>query len=147
LRHLFLALLVACAAPPPSEPVAPADAAPHIVAEEVAIVVEPQPQDAAPNDTPQPSDAPPPPPSDEAPPLPPPAPGSVPDGGPCLDAANCASGICEGQGCDEALPGICAPRMRPCTRDLRAFCGCDGLTFRSSSSCVGRRYAAAGPCG
>jgi len=68
------------------------------------------------------------------------------DGEPCLDASECASGICEGEGCDAATPGRCAPASRACTRDLRAYCGCDGTTFRTSGSCPGRRFASRGEC-
>lgn len=68
------------------------------------------------------------------------------DGEPCLTAAECGSGICEGEGCGPDTPGTCAPRNRACTRDLRAYCGCDGVTFRTSGSCPGRRFAARGEC-
>ncbi|MEZ4366156.1 MAG: hypothetical protein R2939_07690 [Kofleriaceae bacterium] len=68
------------------------------------------------------------------------------DGAACLAAADCASGVCEGLGCDASAPGVCAPAQRACTRDLRAYCGCDGQTFRTSGSCPGRRYARAGAC-
>lgn len=68
------------------------------------------------------------------------------DGASCLDAGECASGVCEGQGCGPDAPGVCAPKARACTRDLRSYCGCDGQTFRGSGSCPGRRYAAKGNC-
>jgi len=68
------------------------------------------------------------------------------DGAACLQASDCASGTCEGVGCGASAPGTCAPRARPCTRDLRAYCGCDGATFRTSGSCPGQRYAHAGAC-
>ncbi len=64
----------------------------------------------------------------------------------CLAGSECASGICEGQGCDAQAPGTCAPAKRMCTRDLRAYCGCDAKTFQGSGSCPGRRYSAPGPC-
>ena len=51
------------------------------------------------------------------------------DGAPCLAATDCASGVCEGQGCETNQPGACAPKMRGCTRDLREYCGCDGITY------------------
>jgi len=68
------------------------------------------------------------------------------DGATCHAAADCQSGICEGEGCGDGTPGTCKSRKRPCTADLRPFCGCDGVTFRGSSSCPGRRYAARGDC-
>lgn len=68
------------------------------------------------------------------------------DGDACLTASDCASGVCEGMGCGEDMPGTCATKMRPCTKDLRAYCGCDGETFRGSGSCPGQRYSKKGPC-
>jgi hypothetical protein len=68
------------------------------------------------------------------------------DGSACLKNDDCASGVCEGQGCDDAHPGVCAAKTRACTRDLRQYCGCDGKTFATSGSCPGRRYAAKGAC-
>jgi hypothetical protein len=68
------------------------------------------------------------------------------DGGSCLSGEDCVSGICEGLGCGEDAPGVCQPRQRPCTRDLRPYCGCDGQTFRTSGSCPGKRYASRDVC-
>ncbi len=68
------------------------------------------------------------------------------DGAACLADGDCASGVCEGQGCGPDEPGVCAPKSRACTKDLRPYCGCDGQTFRTSGSCPGRRYAAKGEC-
>jgi hypothetical protein len=68
------------------------------------------------------------------------------DGEPCLEHAECASGVCEGQGCGVDEPGVCAPAQRACTRDLRPYCGCDGQTFRTSGSCPGQRYEFRGEC-
>ena len=65
---------------------------------------------------------------------------------PCLAASDCASGVCEGQGCGDDQPGTCQPAARACTKDLRTYCGCDGQTFRGSGSCPGQRNAAAGEC-
>ncbi|MCB9663974.1 MAG: hypothetical protein H6732_07660 [Alphaproteobacteria bacterium] len=70
-----------------------------------------------------------------------------PDGAPCVRAADCRSGICEGQGCSASSPGTCQPRERMCTMDVRPYCGCDGRTFTATSgSCPGRRFRSAGPC-
>ena len=84
-------------------------------------------------------------------PIPPgPGPGSgyqsgAPLGGACDDGSDCASGLCEGQGCG-AAGGHCADPARVCTADVVAYCGCDGVTFDGSSSCPGRRYASTGAC-
>jgi hypothetical protein len=74
------------------------------------------------------------------------APGPLPAGAPCLLASECESGICEGEGCGPDAPGVCAAKSRACTRDLRSYCGCDGVTFRGSGSCPGKRFAARGAC-
>jgi hypothetical protein len=37
------------------------------------------------------------------------------EGEACLLHEDCASGLCEGQGCDDAHPGVCVPQARPCT--------------------------------
>ena len=71
--------------------------------------------------------------------------GTVADGGACAAAADCASGVCEGKGCDGQGP-VCVPARRMCTKDLRPYCGCDGRTFRTSGSCPGRPYAQRGAC-
>ena len=68
------------------------------------------------------------------------------DGASCLEASECASGTCEGQGCGDDQPGTCAPKARGCTRDLRPYCGCDGQTFRTSGSCPGKRFSARAAC-
>lgn len=67
------------------------------------------------------------------------------DGTACTLDDDCASGVCEGLGCEEGQ-GVCAPATRGCTKDLRQYCGCDGITFQSSGSCPGQRYAATGAC-
>lgn len=67
------------------------------------------------------------------------------DGDACTTADQCASGVCEGEGCGDAN-GVCAPRNRACTKDLRAYCGCDGQTFRTSGSCPGQRFSHRGEC-
>jgi hypothetical protein len=72
-----------------------------------------------------------------------PAPGAV--GASCSSANDCQTGICEGEGCGEDK-GVCMARNRPCTRDRRAYCGCDGRTFQASGSCPGQRFASRGAC-
>ncbi len=66
-------------------------------------------------------------------------------GAACLEHSDCENGVCEGLGCGPDMPGACAAQ-RPCTRDLRAFCGCDGVTFFTSSSCPRQRYQSTGAC-
>ncbi|MGE0545749.1 MAG: hypothetical protein AB7O24_28420 [Kofleriaceae bacterium] len=68
------------------------------------------------------------------------------DGAACMVGTECASGVCEGEGCGEAQPGKCMPADRACTKDLREYCGCDGKTFRSSGSCPGQRFRARADC-
>ncbi len=63
----------------------------------------------------------------------------------CHTDADCATGICEGQGCGET-PGRCAPRDRVCTKDLATYCGCDGQTFQASGSCPSARFQNKGQC-
>lgn len=67
-------------------------------------------------------------------------------GAACWEASQCESGVCEGPGCLEDSPGVCAPEQRPCTRDLRPYCGCDGVTFFTSSTCPRQRFEAKGAC-
>jgi len=66
-------------------------------------------------------------------------------GASCSLDADCASGTCEGPGCGEG-EGVCAPDTRGCTKDLRTYCGCDGVEFKASGSCPGARYATSGSC-
>jgi hypothetical protein len=64
----------------------------------------------------------------------------------CRSSSDCPEGaVCEGEGCGDDAPGTCTG-LRACTRDLRQYCGCDGVTFLSSGSCPGRRFAHRGPC-
>lgn len=74
------------------------------------------------------------------------APSGLAPGAACLASTDCASGICEGEGCDEASPGVCAPADRMCTMDVKPYCGCDGVTFQSSGSCPGARFEYEGAC-
>ncbi len=68
------------------------------------------------------------------------------DGAACLTGDQCASGVCEGQGCTDDLPGICISAERVCTMDVADYCGCDGRTFQASGSCPGRRFDKRGAC-
>jgi hypothetical protein len=81
----------------------------------------------------------------DPPPPPPPAPAKLAAGAACDAADQCDSGTCEGEGCG-AGQGVCAAADRACTRDLVAYCGCDGQTFRSSGSCPGQRFASRAAC-
>ncbi|MBK7074039.1 MAG: hypothetical protein IPH44_17225 [Myxococcales bacterium] len=74
------------------------------------------------------------------------APAGKPDGDACVAASDCASGVCEGQGCGDDAPGVCASTQRACTMDAARYCGCDGQTFTASGSCPGQRFAQRGPC-
>lgn len=74
----------------------------------------------------------------------PPAATAKADGESCFAGTDCASGVCEGTGCD--APGVCQPAARPCTRDLVTFCACDGTTIQGSGSCPGQRVAHRGAC-
>ncbi len=74
-----------------------------------------------------------------------PAPALSPDGAACRVDGDCQSGVCEGQGCGDNK-GKCMSKRRPCTMDLRAYCGCDGKTFRGSGTCPSRRFAYRGEC-
>ncbi|HEX7704623.1 MAG TPA: hypothetical protein VF403_27975 [Kofleriaceae bacterium] len=69
-----------------------------------------------------------------------------PDGDSCLGSAECASGVCEGMGCDDQHPGTCARAQRICTRDARPYCGCDGKQFTASGTCPRQRFASRGAC-
>jgi hypothetical protein len=84
--------------------------------------------------------------ADTPPPPPPPPQEPKADGAQCYVATECASGVCEGLGCGGDTPGTCAPAKRGCTKDRRAYCGCDGITFYGSGSCPGKRYAAKAAC-
>jgi len=58
----------------------------------------------------------------------------------CTDGSSCSGP----EGC--GIPWTCQS-PRPCTDDLAPFCGCDGVSFRGSSTCPGRPYAHRGACG
>ena len=142
LRALSLGLLLTACSPKESPPATTAEAA---SASEVASVEAPAVQEEEAPDTVQavdeglddggvdgPGDA--------------ATPGGVADGGACLAATDCQSGVCEGEGCGDDTPGVCVASNRACTRDLRPYCGCDGQTFRTSGSCPGRRYSSRTMC-
>ncbi|MBI3073720.1 MAG: hypothetical protein HYY84_16540 [Deltaproteobacteria bacterium] len=63
----------------------------------------------------------------------------------CTSNRDCRTGEgCYGPaGCNAQW--TCAP-ARMCTKDLREFCGCDGVTFRGSSTCPGKKYKKTGAC-
>jgi hypothetical protein len=122
-----IALVAACSSP--SKPPTPTP-------------VEPTPVEPTPT-TPDPTPSSPP--TVDAP-LAPERPEPIADGGSCLANADCASGVCEGEGCFDETPGKCAPAQRGCTKDLRSYCGCDGKTFKGSGTCPRQRYEAKGAC-
>lgn len=118
-------LLAACSSP--SKPPTPTPVEP--------TPVEPTPVEPTPTAT-----------VDAAPAPAPKPPALIADGASCLRGEECASGVCEGEGCFDETPGTCAPAQRGCTKDLRSYCGCDGVTFKTSGSCPKRRYEAKGAC-
>jgi hypothetical protein len=63
----------------------------------------------------------------------------------CTSNTDCGEGqMCTGPaGCDTAW--TCQPN-RPCTRDLREYCSCDGETVRGSGSCPPAPYEHEGAC-
>lgn len=131
-RTVLLFVLVACREPAEAPEAAPeaTEAAPEVpaaTAPEAPPVAEPAP---------------------ETPPAAEPEPATTgkADGASCLASSECASGICEGEGCGDDQPGTCMTKMRACTRDRRPYCGCDGQTFETSGSCPGRRFAHRGAC-
>jgi hypothetical protein len=69
-----------------------------------------------------------------------------PDGSTCTSGQDCASGICEGEGCGVDQPGKCMAKDRNCTMDLRQYCGCDGKTHQGSGSCPSLRFSKRGAC-
>jgi hypothetical protein len=69
---------------------------------------------------------------------------ALPDGSKCTSASQCASGICEGEGCGDDQPGTCMSKQRQCTMDLRQYCGCDGKTHEGSGSCPSLRFSKRG---
>ena len=64
----------------------------------------------------------------------------------CTSNADCASGVCEGEGCTADAPGTCKPKDRMCTRDARSYCGRDGKPFIGSGSCPGARFQDPSAC-
>ncbi|HEY1548551.1 MAG TPA: hypothetical protein VGG28_12050 [Kofleriaceae bacterium] len=68
------------------------------------------------------------------------------DGADCLAASDCASNVCEGEGCDASHPGHCAKAARICAHNRVQLCGCDHKTTTASSTCPRMRYASRGAC-
>ena len=68
----------------------------------------------------------------------------TPTGAACAAAGDCVSGVCEGLGCGPGALGVCVSPDRGCTRDIKTYCGCDGVPFEASGTCPSRRYAARG---
>lgn len=144
----LLAALLACTPTPPTPPAAAADPAP--TAEAAPAPTEPSagpatadPAEPAAEPTAEPTPAPGTDPTDAPKPQ---SAAPLPAGSACLDGAACASGVCEGEGCGDDTPGVCAPDRRACTRDARPYCGCDGQTFVAGGNCPLRRYAHKGAC-
>ncbi len=77
---------------------------------------------------------------------PPPPPAKKQVGEACSTGDDCAAGVCEGQGCGDDHPGTCADPARRCARNRVPYCGCDGKTFTTSSTCQRQRYQHAGKC-
>lgn len=149
---LLLALLLACKPTAPTTPAAAPEPPTEAVEVATAPPAEAEPADAEPAEDPaeaEPAEEP-----TEAEPTEPPEPATDPrprtgdkaGGDSCLAGDECLSGICEGEGCGDANPGTCAPEMRACTRDLRPYCGCDGVTFRSGGNCPMQRFEHRGEC-
>lgn len=67
------------------------------------------------------------------------------EGRTCQSNADCGDEeMCFGpEGCDVAW--TCQP-LRPCTRDLVVYCGCDGERHEGSGTCPPAPYAHRGPC-
>lgn len=63
----------------------------------------------------------------------------------CTSQADCGDDeMCSGPaGCD--IPWTCQP-LRPCTKDLRQYCSCEGETVQGSGSCPPVPYKHVGPC-
>ncbi len=63
-----------------------------------------------------------------------------------LPSGDCGvGGLCLGQNTCRVRVGLCVA-SRPCTRDLVAYCGCDGVTFMDSSTCPRQNFESMGPC-
>lgn len=78
-----------------------------------------------------------------------PPPGSdvrVPDGEACYGAAECASGVCEGEGCGVDQPGKCVAASRSCSGSEQVYCSCAGQAFRAPGDCPAQRFSRRGAC-
>jgi hypothetical protein len=65
----------------------------------------------------------------------------------CTHGQQCTSGLCMGEGlegCGSGARGVCSEAG--CTKDLAAYCGCNGFEFRASGSCPNQQFAYRGPC-
>jgi hypothetical protein len=65
----------------------------------------------------------------------------------CTSGAQCASGLCAGEGlegCRGGSTGVCSDGS--CTADDAVFCGCNGFDFHASSTCPNQQFAYRGPC-
>lgn len=65
----------------------------------------------------------------------------------CTSGAQCASGLCAGEGlegCSGGATGVCSDGA--CTDDDSLFCGCNGFDFHESSACPNQQFAYRGPC-
>lgn len=70
----------------------------------------------------------------------------VPDGEACYGAGECASGVCEGEGCGVEQPGKCVAASRACSASEQVFCSCAGQAFRAPGDCPAQRFSRRGAC-
>ena len=70
----------------------------------------------------------------------------VPDGEACYGPGECASGVCEGEGCGVDQPGKCVAASRACSASEQVFCSCAGQTFRAPGDCPAQRFSRRGAC-
>ena len=70
----------------------------------------------------------------------------VPDGEACYGAGECASGVCEGEGCGVDQPGKCVAASRACSASEQVYCSCAGQAFRAPGDCPAQRFSRRGAC-